>query len=335
MKFKRNFLTIFSISLVALTSSCTFVKVDEDTSTTPGTETQVVMPKGAPTLSAYELINHKEVTVMDNASNIPTFFSSASYPFIVFDSVKGLNLIEKAGENAHYEFDMMLTGGNFHLFAFNKNESELENLTITDEDYILGFQKSGTPDLLFRTIYSGVTECDTYLNDISSLKDKLLGMSEDYRVDRNVVDYAIVAEPAATAIKTQLTKKGLKVADINLQKEYRNKFSNEWDKDFIPQAGLFVRKDIKTKYPDYYSQIKASFYSSITNVLTDPKNVKTSIESVFPDVQDQNSNYGFASNMITLVQGEDGKKNGFGIVPKDVNFTINDIKLFNSSLIKK
>lgn len=335
MNKNKFLLPIIGISSLCSLSSCVKDTTPDDSIQVPSDESRVVMPSGAPTLSAFKLINEKRVQVEKNASNIPAYFSNAAFPFIVFDSTKGINLIEKAGENAHYEFVKMLTGGNFHLFAFNKSEDELANLKISQNDYVLGFQKGGAPDQLFKAIYKEANECDIYFNDVSSLKEKLLTMSADYAIDNTKVDYAIIAEPVATAVKAQLTKKGLKIADINLQQEFKKKYNDKWDKDYIPQAGLFVRNDIKDKYPKYYEDVINCFSSSIDEVLSDTKSVKESIESAFSSTEEQTANYGFASSLILSVQGNDGKKNGFGIVPNDIKFTKDDIKSYNSLLNSK
>lgn len=329
---KRSLLLLLLPIFVSGSVSCSNINKYGDTIFPPD-EIPLVVPSGSPTLSVYNLINKDKAEVTTSASNIPAYFSNGAYPFIVFDSTKGSTLLEKQGENARYEFDRMLTGGNFHLFAFNKNESDYEKLDIKDEDYIIGFQKDGTPDKLFRSIYDDVTICDTYFNDISSLRDKLLTMKLDYKIDKNKIDYAIVAEPAATIIKTKLTNKGLKILDINLQKEFKKKNASKRDKEFIPQAGLFVRKDIKETYKEYYNQITQEITSSIKTVLSNPNEVKTSIESKFLSAEEQVAHYGFASSIVTSVQGENGAKNGFGIVPNDVNFTKADIKNFNGLLI--
>ena len=335
MNIKSIFINTLLFSTLLFTSSCALESNQDVDTPTLVNGKDIVIPKGAPTLSTYKMIVEGKAEVMSSATNIPPLFSTSSYPFIVFDSIKGIEIIKKAGTNAHYEFDSMLTGGNFHLLAFNKEDEAPTNLNISDSDYILGFQKGGTPDKLFRTIYSDVKSCDIYLDDINSLKDKLLSMDNEYRVDRKVIDYAVVAEPAATIIKSQLIKKGLKVSDINLQGEYKKKFSASRNKDFIPQAGLFVRKDIKDNFPTYYKEIKTKISDSRKDVLSNTVSVKESIESKFSSAEEQNLNFGFNTKIITMVQGEKGEKNGFGIVPNDIHFSLNDIDIFNSSLINQ
>ena len=330
---KKSSVLLILVSLFASGSvSCsTNIREDEE-DIAPMDKIALALPSGAPTLSVYELINSGDAELITAASNISPFFSNGAYPFIAFDSTKGSSIIEQGGDNARYEFDRMLTGGNFHLFAFNKTETDYESLVIKDSDYIIGFQQGNTPDKLFKSIYEDVSTCDTYLDNISVLKEKLLTMRNDYTIDKVKVDYAIVAEPAATIIKGQLTKKGLKILDVNLQTEFKKKNGDKWTKDYIPQAGLFVRKDIKSNFPKYYEEITSKITNSIDNVLSCPKSVKEAIQSVFPTTEDQISHYGFASSVITSVQGENGTKNGFGIVSNEVKFSKEDIQTFNSLL---
>ena len=40
--------------------------------------------------------------------------------------------------------------------------------------------------------------------------------------------------------------------------------------------------------------------------------------------------FGFAPTVIKNVQGTNSEKNGFGVVPNNVTFTVDDINLFNS-----
>lgn len=293
----------------------------------------ILMPSGAPTLAAYKLINDDKVNILTDASSIPAAFSLGKSPFIVFDSLKALNILKKQGENAKYKYVKMLTGGNFHLLAFNKTQEEVENLSISDKDVVYGFQKGNTPDLLFKKLFKDAGECDVYFNSISDLNAKLSTMNKEYKIDNTVVNYAIVAEPACTVIKAKLTSKNLVVQDIDLQKEFKNKVTG-WDKDYIPQAGLFIRNDVSERSLLYKTVIE-QISLSIDNVLRDSKAVQQEILDKFED-QNQvgQSHYGFLPTIITKVQGDDGSKNGFGIVPNDVVFEESDINNFGSLLAK-
>lgn len=323
---KFDLLKLSSFLCVALISSSCGNATGEDY------DKCLLMPSGAPTLGTYKLIEEEKVDVLTDATNIPAQLSKGDYPFIIFDSAKALANLEKQGENAKYSFVKMITGGNFHLFAFNKDESDRDSLTITQDDFVYGFQQNNTPDLLFKTIYKDAVECDVYLDSISSLKDKLLTMTADYKIDGTIVDYAVVAEPAATAIKTNLEKKNIKILDINLQTEIKKVTS--WSKDYIPQAGLFVRNDI-AKDSEVYKHVLDTINSSIDLAVSNPEAIKNELlETYNNDDTVISANFGFSSSVLEGVQGSDGSKNGFGIVPNDVTFTTEEITSFNSLLTK-
>lgn len=327
---KLNLIKLGSFLLAAIAiTSCSTGSSQEDLSFNGK---YLIMPSGAPTLGTYKLITEGKVDVLTDATNIPAQLSKGDYPFVVFDSTKAVTLLKNQGEDAKYSFVKMITGGNFHLFAFNKTEEEAANLTITSEDNVYGFQENNTPDMLFKTIYKDAGGCDVYLDSISSLRDTLLTMTADYKINGEVVDYAVVAEPAATAIKTNLTKKGIKLVDINLQTELKK--VTTWDKDYIPQAGLFVRNDV-SKDSDLYKTVLSEINSSISLALSKPGDVKNALLSAYDnDDSKVTSNFGFSSSVLEGVQGSDGSKNGFGIVPNDVTFTVEEITFFNGLLAK-
>ena len=142
-------------------------------------KTSLIIPSGAPTLAAYKILTNFDVfdaEVITDATTIPAEFSLGNANFIVFDSINGSNILSKQGENAKYEYVKMLTGGNFHLLAFNK-----ETIDIKDEDVVYGFMSNSTPGKLFRAIY-GEIGFDQNFDGVSGVRDSLLQMNENYEV---------------------------------------------------------------------------------------------------------------------------------------------------------
>ncbi len=324
MKSGLRFVNCFIILSSLLLVGCT------DDSSKDEFSTYIATPSGAPTLALSSLINNGKVETISTPSNIPSLFSKGDLPFIVFDSINAQNILEKQGDKAKYKFEMMLTGGNFHLLGFNKEKTSSIPV-ITTKDNVLGFQQNKTPDILFRSIF-GDNLVDDYKEDISTLKQKLLSMNDNYEIDNNVVDYAIVAEPVSTVVTNTLSKKNLHIVDYNLQDIFQEKHNNVWSKKYIPQAGLYVRKDISVD-DDVYKTVINEVKSSIKEATSNASNVKKDIEEVYKTEEEQTSHYGFPSKIVITVQGQNGEKNGFGLVPNDVDFTVNDINLF-SSIIK-
>lgn len=289
----------------------------------------LISPTGAPTLPAYKLLLSEKVeanTVTD-ATTIPAYFSSGNSDFIIFDSTNAQKLLNKAGENAKYEFVQMLTGGNFHLLGFDKTEEDVP----ANDDTIYGFMSQSTPGILFRNIYGSDMVFDQAFNGIAELQTSLLTM-KNYEIAGTKIDWAVVAEPANTALQSKLKANGnTNILDINLNAAFKEKHKDEWNKDYICQAGLFVKKEFKEEHPEVYESTISLLQEGINALFTDLDSAFNEMTSgELSDANKFQAKFGFNSGVIKGVQGTNSSKNGFGVVPNDVKFTVGDINKFNS-----
>lgn len=286
----------------------------------------LLVPNGAPSLPLYyEILKEDNVNTTSNPSGIPSELNKGEIDFIVFDSTKATPLLKKS-DNPLYEFSMMLTGGSFHLLGFNKTSDS----TPTNNDVVYSFQESGTADLLFKYIYlnDSLSFDITYMNSISDLQYALLNMDENYSIDGNILDWAVVSEPQLTNLMNKWAENGINtsnIIDYNLSTQFKIK-NNTWDFNYIPQAALYVKKEFKENNSELYDKIITRIDSSVTTAIENPELIASSMNEFYEE-EEQVSIFGYSST--TLLNVQQNKKNGFGIVPTDINKKMNDSVITN------
>lgn len=290
----------------------------------------LITPTGAPTLPAYKLLLSDKVKTESPSDNtaIPGYLSSGNADLVIFDSTNAQKVLNKAGENAKFEFEQMLTGGNFHLLGFGKSEDEVP----TNDDYILGFMSQSTPGILFRNIYGNDMVFDQAFNAVNQVQQTLLTMNSEYKLSSGQkIDWAVIAEPANTALQGKLKQNGVQnILDINLNTAFKEKNSEKWNKDYICQAGIFVNKEFKEKHPKVYESTMDLLNDGVNALFTNLDGAYSEMTSgEYSDVSKFTAKFGFSSAVIKNVQGENSAKNGFGVVPTNVKFTVEDINTFN------
>lgn len=326
--FKKSLSLLVALCSMSLLAACNQTNIPEEPTLEDST---FVMPKNAPTLPMYKFVLN-ETGTPTVATDIPTFLSNGVYDYVVFDSGKAQSILDRQGENAKYVFVKMLTGGNFHLLGFNKNEGDRP----VESENVYGFSESTTPGQLYRKIYGADQKFDVSFDEVALLKDKLLTMTADYKIDGTVLDWAVVAEPVCTAVKNALKNKHgeeFKIYDIEMSPLLKT--VTEWDKDYICQAGLFAKKELALAQTGSVENLRflrdmELVKESVNMTITAPAQVKAEIYAKYETSEVATNHFGFNPDVIPGVQGADGKKNGFGIVPNDVEFTADDIRLFNS-----
>lgn len=326
MKKNKKILFLFGIFAGVVLTSC------EPISTNDEYIPSLITPTGAPTLPAYKLMISDKIDVTSPTDNtaIPAHLTKGDVDFVIFDATNAQKVLAKQGENAKYEFVQMLTGGNFHLLGFNKTEKD----TPKNKDNILGFMPESTPGILFENIYGSDLTFDLSFNSIADLTPYLIQMNTNYEISGEVVDWAVVAEPANTQIQSKLKEKGItNFIDINLNAAFKEKHADKWNKDYICQAGLFVKKEFKEAHSDVFESTISLLNEGINKLFADLDGAFSEMTSGdLSNAETFTNTFGFNSAVIKGVQGNNSTKNGFGVVPTNVTFTVEDINLFNSLL---
>lgn len=316
---KKLFLGAFVFSAI-FASSCQTISEQEEA------KIKILLPSGAPTLPSYSFIENNLADVVSDPTIIPAEFSKGEYPFIVFDSTKAQKILDNQGENAKYEFVKMLTGGNFYLVGFNKSNEDVQK-----DDIVYGFMETSTPGMLFKSIYDAKSKFDYNANSIADLATMLTTIDSNYKISGEVVDWAVVAEPALSKLANAFDKKKLNYTIINLQEKFYKKYETKWNKHYICQAGLFVNKEFKEKHNSSYKNVMNTYKTSIDNLFNNFESTLKHFSDKYTS-QSFTNTFGFSLELLSKVQGENSKKNGFGVVPNGVSFSVEDINNFNSLL---
>ena len=72
--------------------------------------------------------------------------------------------------------------------------------------------------------------------------------------------------------------------------------------------------------------------AGISSLFTSLDTVIATFEEKFEDDASFTTKFGFAKTLVKGVQGENSSKNGFGIVPNEVEIRVEDITTFSSLL---
>ena len=286
---------IFGILLIAsLLSGCKNADLNSFT---------ILSPSGAPACALYKLVD-QDIVETATAATIPAHFLRADKDIIIFESLKGLQAIKN--NNANYKFWFNVTGGNVFLIGLNKENGVLP----TKEDNVVSFMKDSLPDLAFKKMYGDVV--DTYLDDNSGCAAIL----KNGTYNGSKVDFLVIAEPVLTKIlKTNPTYLN-KYSEINLSKEYGNRFNVD---PVIPQAAVFVNYERYLEKTNDFNALKNVIYENMDSSYSHPEEIVETMNKY--DIATQTNKFGFTSSDIYDVQKD--LRNGLGIIPKKyANFNI-------------
>ncbi len=294
----------------------------------------LLMPVGAPALPMYmEILMEEKVTTTTTPTTIPPEFSNENYDFLIFDSTQALNILSKQ-ENPLYEFKLMLTGGNFHVLGFDKEEGSLP----IEGENIYSFQQTGTASKMFANIYGDIIPEGNYFNAIGDLQTELLKIDSEFKINNKKVDWAVVSEPQLTNLMNRWEENNIdtsKIIDINLQSAFKEANKETYEYDYIPQAALFVNRNFEKENPEKVLKVVERVNNAVNDVINNPNNVSTTITNRIPDLNEQTAKFGFNAKLIEEVQKEG--RNGFGIVPVGINEEMDEtvINQFLSIVNKK
>lgn len=288
----------------------------------------LISPAGAPTLAIYDTIASKAgAETTSQATQIPGFLQSGKYNYVVFDSISALNLTNNA-KKANYTYQMMLTGGNFHIAGFNTNNEPQVG------DKIVAFGQNLVPDLAFRTCYPNLFTTNnvnniSYVNSVSDVVPIL--KSGTYQGES--IDYCFIAQPALFSVMNSNNNDNIETNNVHDIVNLNDKISEITNGKFnyIPQAALFVKDEYLANKPDYVNSFMEDIKNQMNNARGSNLNdVKTKMELVSTDLVEQQSKYGFNENVALALQKEN--KNQFGIMDANSPVTIDNINEFLTSI---
>jgi hypothetical protein len=290
-------------------------------------EFSLISPAGAPTLALYDTIASKSgAETTSQVTQIPLALKNGSYNYVVFDSISALKLIN--AKQADYTYEMMLTGGNFHLAGFNTTSQPKVG------DKIVTFGEKLVPDLAFKTAYpelfveSNLSNIQ-YVNSVTDVVPVLkTGLYQG-----SAINYCFIAQPALFAVMAANngdTNDQNNITDIQNLNDKISEITNG-KFNYIPQGALFVKNDYLNKKPSYVSSFVDDVKKQMKNARgADLNAVVTSMEKVSTVAAEQASKYGFNENVVKALQSNN--KNQFGIMDPDKPTTVTDINDFLTTI---
>lgn len=265
MKFKKLLLIPLLITLTGCSSN------DELT---------IISPVGAPAIAFYKYSNSSNFeTNSGDASNIIATMVNNTKDIVVLPTNAGVQAITK--RNLDYKLAATITFGNLYVVSTGNDADGVMN----DGDYILLFQKNQLPDLMFHYVYGEFLESNTHYVASAQEAASCLKAGVDLTNDNKKIDYALLAEPAVTAV---LKAKPEYKVYANLQEQYKNK-SGGFE---MFQASVFVSNK---KKPNVIKSFLSSLEEDIKNGLENPELIKKELE----DKKDKISSlYGISFDQI-------------------------------------
>jgi len=302
---------ITKITLISILSVLGACSIDSQ----EGTGFKVISPAGAPTIAFYDQGDNTNFVTDSTPANVSKELLGVNYDFVVFDSINGLRAIKK--NNSDFSLISIITGGNFYLVSYDKDENSIPS----KNDTFVSFSENGLPDLVYKKLlesYQGWSNWDmpdaNYLTSTGDVSKALI--SHEY-------DYYFIAEPSLFAAKAKLGENASKVRIVANLRETWELYSGQ---PAIPQAGLFVRNSTYNE-----DELNVLHYVNLlnekkVNAVDHPEVVKTTIDSWNSDVTTQQSRFGYASSVAFNVQ-KNGN-NGLGVIKdsqiEDIETFVND-----------
>jgi len=218
---------------------------------------KVIVPFGGPAMTHIEVIKEKpvlldgseyEIEVVIGADPLVAAFTSKSHDIIVAPTNLGAKMYNASG---NYQLAAVVAWGANYL-------ASTEGVVTIDElkgKEIVAFGKNATPDVVLTSVLkaAGVYDDVTirYVNSVSDVQVELL---------TGKATIGLLAEPILTVAKTKK-----EITTIDLQKEW-SKISGE---EVIPQAGIFVSKELVEKNKEFVMNYLDAVKTSIEFANTD------------------------------------------------------------------
>ncbi len=277
---------VILIAIVAVIGACVFGLAACGPNSEGPTVLQFVMPDGTPALAGMNFLN-KSVTVANYqvegtivaATSIQTQIGGEKADIVIAPTNAGATLIKNG---APYKLAAVSVVGNLYVIG-NPEKAGGDNLITFEElkgKRIASIGQNNVPDKVFRYVVEN-TENISYSDfEVEFVADGAAARVALLR-DTNPCDFALLAEPAATAFSTP--NGGGFSARLDIQEAY--KAINGGDGNF-PQASLFVKNSL---FEDeaFMSALYLKLEENLNWISANPSSVTTAIQekgstSTFP-----------------------------------------------------
>lgn len=278
------------------TGSSSEIKGEIDTS-----KVTLITPIGIPTLAFYDLGDEDDrwFSTSSPSDFIPAAFSSGQYDFIVFDGIKGLANV--TNNKRDYALARWISGGTYYLVSTKYDSPEDLGIDKTIDSFV----QNGVANQAFMNLaeghwgIEGLSESGLvkYESGVEMVAQNLISSPEAY-------DFYLVAQPALTNAKAQLSAKGVELNIIyNLQDEWKEAHGEDAT---IPAAGLFVNKTAYGENKDVMDAFIAETEERMANAVENPElavEALTAYEALDPNSDsDCSARFGFTPALVSMLQ---------------------------------
>lgn len=264
-------------------------------------EVTLITPTGIPTLAFYDLGPEDErwFSTSSPADFIPAAFSSGQYDFIVFDGINGLTNV--TNNNRDYALARWISGGTYYLVSAKYDSPEDLDIGKTIDSFV----QNGVANQALMNLAEGHWGIDglsesglvKYESGVQTVVQNLINSPEAY-------DFYLVAQPALTSAKAQLSAKGVELNIIyNLQNEWKEAHGEDAT---IPAAGLFVNKTAYGESKDVMDAFIEETEERMENAVDHPElavEALTAYEALDPNSDsDCSARFGFTPALVQALQ---------------------------------
>lgn len=243
-------------------------------------ELTIISPTGAPSVAFYKYSTSNNFeTNSGDASNIIASMVNNSKDIVVLPTNAGVQAI--INKKVEYKLASTITFGNLYIVSSGNDGDGVMN----DGDYILSFQKSQFPDLMFHYIYGDSLESNLHYVPSATEASSCLKAGVDLTNNNAKIDYVLLAEPAITAVLKDHP-------EYKIYESIQNKYVEKSGGLQIFQASIFVSNKADK---ELISSFLSSIEEDIKNGLENPDVIKSEILKAGDKAV---SLYGINPNMI-------------------------------------
>lgn len=263
-------------------------------------ELKILSPEGIPCVALGSLFDEENYTfdTVTGSDLLSSNLISGEYDVIVAPIIMGAQLYTK--ETSKYQLASILTLGNSYLVS--KTSDAIESLTELEGQTVASYGKNTAPDIILKAalVASGV-DLDkvtfVYENSVADVFTNRFMVTDP-------VKYILSAEPVISKMEIKKFNGDNSLTKINLQAVLKDELA------VIPQAGIFVKKDLDKDVSDFLNMVKESTESlnSDANTYTEKLfNLVSEKKSIFESLTKEVIIKSIPGSNITYMKASDNK----------------------------